>query len=314
MFDKIIDFWFFNLRKMDDYHYDSDTEKYYNHPKSPKQIFKKTWDGDYDILNIMQLKIEQMIYNLKKYGVHTDLYIFTDEILKYGSRNDWLYCFWKLFYLQDQKEYDANDSFGTEHIETWTNIHGLDARTKKSLFYRYKNYVNYIFLGNYKTEKIFIKHQFTQINGDHYSIISRLEDNSEYLIEGLTKNFTFDEIQKIIDDQLDGFNVLEEVIKNQIIVEFDEFSLNRISTELKKYFHGNYITIKELLELRHKIKKLKNLSETDDKYYNMWKDIEDNEEANKMIRKSTDVYRNDRKQLYNEICTLMSEKGDCWWD
>lgn len=53
-----------------------------------KEISVRTWEGENDIIGIMILKIEHMIFNLRKYGSTANLYFDAAIIDKYGSERD----------------------------------------------------------------------------------------------------------------------------------------------------------------------------------------------------------------------------------
>ena len=95
------------------------------------------------------------------------------------------------------------------------------------------------------------------------------------------------------------------------IVELSD--MKDISDDLKSRIVGNRRTLKDLLELRRYVKKLCSLSDTDDKYYNMWKDSP-LEERQKKIQESYEIFKNDRRELYQKVCNLMSGRGLYWWD
>jgi hypothetical protein len=127
--------------------------------------------------------------------------------------------------------------------------------------------------------------------------------------------FNFNDIQKIFDKE----NIKIEAFKNFIIgAQVMDISDMKVYVQLSPYMksaaRGNRQTLKELLELRRYIKKLININDTDDKYFLMWKDVEDEDERSKKLAEAEELYNNDRKELYLKIANLMAEKGNCWWD
>lgn len=70
------EYWY-RFRKFPGFWYD-DEENIYSPLKETipaRNWLTCTWDGENDILNIMQLKIEHMFWNLKKYGCHAYFYL-----------------------------------------------------------------------------------------------------------------------------------------------------------------------------------------------------------------------------------------------
>ena len=88
----------------------------------------------------------------------------------------------------------------------------------------------------------------------------------------------------------------------------------KLSPYIKSKARGLRRNLVELLHFRHMLKKLINMSDTDDKYFSMWDNVKDPDEKSKKLEESITLYRQDRKNLYHEIAEYMAENGDSWWD
>jgi len=53
-----------------------------------KEISVRTWEGENDIIGAMFLKVEHMIFNLRKYGSTANLYFDAAIVDKYGDERD----------------------------------------------------------------------------------------------------------------------------------------------------------------------------------------------------------------------------------
>ena len=69
-----------------------------------------------------------------------------------------------------------------------------------------------------------------------------------------------------------------------------------------------------MLHLRHLIKKLYALEDTNDEYMNMWQNEKDEDKRLMLFKQSNKKFMKDRKRLYHEIAEFMAEEGRGWWD
>jgi hypothetical protein len=97
-----------------------------------------------------------------------------------------------------------------------------------------------------------------------------------------------------------------------ITVQVTEYK--ELSDALKSHVRGNRRTLTQLLHLRHLVKRLYCLEDTDDKYVNMWKDIQDEDLQHEKLIEAEKLYESDRRKLYLEIAEFMAEHGRGWWD
>ena len=127
--------------------------------------------------------------------------------------------------------------------------------------------------------------------------------------------YRWPDIQKLLDDRQIKIDVVKGFLEGAQTMDVSDMkTFAKMSPYIRSVARGNRRTLTELLHLRHLIKKLANMSDTDDKYFNMWEPIEDDEEKSKKLIEAQNLFRKDKETLYHEIAQFMADKGDCWWD
>lgn len=127
--------------------------------------------------------------------------------------------------------------------------------------------------------------------------------------------YTWKDIQKIVDDKGIKIDVLKSFLTGAQTMLVDDMKVYaKLSPYIKSKARGLRRNLVELLHFRHMLKKLIYMSDTDDKYYQMWDSIKDPDEKSKKLYEAEELYRQDRKNLYHEIAEYMAENGDSWWD
>ena len=127
--------------------------------------------------------------------------------------------------------------------------------------------------------------------------------------------YTWKDIQKLVDDKGIKIEVLKSFLTGAQTMLVDDMKVYaKLSPYIKSKARGLRRNLVELLHFRHMLKKLINMNDTDDKYFNMWAEVEDSDEKSKKLEESIALYRQDRKNLYHEIAEYMAENGECWWD
>lgn len=127
--------------------------------------------------------------------------------------------------------------------------------------------------------------------------------------------YTWTDIQKIIDDKGIKINVLKGLLTGAQTMLVDDMKVYaKLSPYIKSKARGLRRVLVELLHFRHMLKKLINMSDTDDKYFSMWDNVKDPKKKKKKLEESIALYRQDRKNLYHEIAEFMADNGDSWWD
>ena len=127
--------------------------------------------------------------------------------------------------------------------------------------------------------------------------------------------YTWKDIQKIVDDKGIKIDVLKSFLTGAQTMLVDDMKVYaKLSPYIKSKARGLRRNLVELLHFRHMLKKLIYMSDTDDKYYQMWDSVKDPDEKSKKLYEAEELYRQDRKNLYHEIAEYMAENGDSWWD
>ena len=127
--------------------------------------------------------------------------------------------------------------------------------------------------------------------------------------------YTWKKKKKIVDDKGIKIDVLKSFLTGAQTMLVDDMKVYaKLSPYIKSKARGLRRNLIELLHFRHMLKKLIYMSDTDDKYYQMWDSVKDPDEKSKKLYEAEELYRQDRKNLYHEIAEYMAENGDSWWD
>ena len=261
----------------DDYGSDATFKYIWKHNRA-RDILTCTWDGEGDIIQMMLLKIEHQFHNLKHYGVQADFYFDSYNIVEHGTREDKLWVFNKI--IEENK---------------FENVKPKDRR-----------------------------YNFHHIDDNKISFF--LEDKKELVLEldpnAVEPNSYFwyitekgkEEIKRISNcNEIEDW-VINDVICNEHTVHIKVEEYKNLSDGLKPYARGNRRTLTQLLHLRHLIKKLYALEDTNDEYMNMWQNEENEDKRQVLLKQSMEKFMEDRKRLYHEIAEFMAEEGRGWWD
>lgn len=304
-------FYFYCWRKIQTAWYDEEGNKFEISTERAGNILKRTWNGDIDILNIMLLKIDHMIWNLMHYSYHQDLYILLCDFLENATDADKAFVFQKIMTEYISPDYKSCYNFKL-HRECFTDKKCTKFVKKPHGKYIYKNFTNYTTLCNQHDKTYYIKHD-VHYNGTGYevdqSVVFILNNDQEFLLAELPTNFTLEDVQKVIGCR---FNVFESMLSYEQVVSFTVEDLPKLSSSVKEKLCGNRVTIKQLFKLRRLVKRLACLDSVDDKYFNIWKDVKDSQEEK--MKEAQALYLQDRKRLYSQIFELMDAKGEYWWD
>lgn len=275
-----------------------------------------TWEGEKDILDMMRLKIEHMFWNLKNYGNVAYCYLRSKIILEIGTSQDKIIAAQRIIAKYDfDYKTKENDWYSDFHEEWWTDMECRVHSPKPTRKYKYHSYVNKIPIGIDNGIKYFLVHT-NYFDGygwsGGWSIESKDRKGENFYFPSC---YRFSDIQKLLDEKDIKINLVEGLLNLEHTINLvPSEDLGKLSPELRKHVEGERQILVDLLTLRRYVKKLENLEDTDNKYYNMWKDIEDADEQRKKMKEAEDLFLSDRKNLYNQIFSLMVEKGMGWWD
>lgn len=324
------------LTKMDNdpYFGDVDEEKYEVTKNSvlPKSIC--IWGGDIDILYNMKLKVEQMIYNLKKYGHRADMYIGDDDFVLDAINNktkDGKFFInkisndfhnppkdkWTPFYSKDfyYKIINPDNDINTSIVYlSDKKYRGLN---KKSCTRNYLNVeINKDFVYYLTCTKIYYPQDIWLRRCYYYTFESRDRKTGEEIIFWTEKS----DKQKSIDYLYDRIKFWTETPFSDIIRKFMDFQidlteLKYLSDDAKSRIQGNRKKITDLLKLRRLLKSLISLDDCDDRYFKMWCiDTLTPEEKRQKMQEAYNFYLEDRKELYKKVFDLLVDRGLTWWD
>ena len=279
------EYWY-RFRKVSFFWFDDETNKYVERKERARELTTITWDGDKDILGMMLLKIDHMFYNLKHYAAQADFYFDSHNILEHGTLDDKIWAFHEIL-----KEYEWSSS---KKDKDWQNSQFnfvLDDGTHENRFiYGYDaddNPLYYIRRWNTdRTVEYFYGHK------NHLNVLNKGLDVQNKTCLG----------------------IIEGVINYVYSVNIPVTEYHKLSAGLKPYARGNRRTLTDLLHLRHMVKKLYLMEDTDDKYFKMWDKIKDPDEQHEQLIKAEKLYDQDRQDLYRSIADHMASNGRGWWD
>ena len=260
-----------------------------------------TWEGEKDILGMMELKLSHMIYNLRKYGMQSDMYIDSYLLTKDYCTNE-----------SDIKW--AADKVIKEHFgpntEEYKNTYGDKADDN--------NYINRLSIGTIEADgkniSYFLSEYHTPTKTCNCVECSTKPASGVYTTVKELDKLDLYEAQKVLDEN--NINIKDVVDKciyfeYSLDVEWKDYKV--LSPEMIKNIRGNIIGIRQLWQLRKYVKQLLALEDTNDKYMNIWQNAPKDQQSD-LLRKSGEVFMEDRKQLYKNLFDLMNEHGRSWWD
>lgn len=279
------EYWY-RFRKISFFWFDDETNKYVERKKRARELTTITWDGDKDILGMMLLKIDHMFYNLKHYAAQADFYFDSHNILEHGTLDDKIWAFHKIL-----QEYEWDSSKKNKDWQNSQYNYVLDDGTHENRFvYGYDTNDNPLY---------YVRHWNTDRTIEYFY------GHKNHLLP----------LNKGLDVQdKTCLTIIEGVIKHVYSVNIPVTEYYKLSAGLKPYARGNRRTLTDLLHLRHMVKKLYIMEDTDDKYFNMWNKVKDPDEQHEQLTKAEKLYDQDRQDLYRSIADYMASNGRGWWD
>ena len=279
------EYWY-RFRKVSFFWFDDETNKYVERKERARELTTITWDGDKDILGMMLLKIDHMFYNLKHYAAQADFYFDSHNILEHGTLDDKIWAFHEILkeyeWSSSKKDKDWQNSLFNFVLDDGTHenrfIYGYDADDNPLYYIRRWN--------TDRTVEYFYGHK------NHLNVLNKGLDVQNKTCLG----------------------IIEGVINYVYSVNIPVTEYHKLSAGLKPYARGNRRTLTDLLHLRHMVKKLYLMEDTDDKYFKMWDKIKDPDEQHEQLIKAEKLYDQDRQDLYRSIADHMASNGRGWWD
>lgn len=299
--------YFYNRRKIWYKWFDEETNKYIWSFERAKEYMYRWFEGEWDLLNILELKLVHIWYKLKKDGNHLDWYIDTYQFAKKQATDS------------DRQLF-------------------LDSIKHKSCYWLGNiNFDN----GFNSFDLLYESEKWRLIKSKHVEIPSNEipESRKHYMFDIETESFTKEAPQYKISEKitLKSYDKLDinEIIKDikELNIDIDVFknicldeqifivtpqNYQLLSNYLKSKTRGKREDLKELLHLRRLIKNVSEIDSLDDKYTPTDSEIEYYEKLGKdkeeLYDKYYQLYLKDRKELYYKVANYIAEYGMGWWD
>lgn len=339
------EYWY-SFRKLPNYWLDEDGKWKEGRKRRASDITNSTWNGDYDILEEMLLKVDHMFWNLHKYSVEKDYYFFASDILNHGNNNDkdffvkkilknmvnnpgariWLFnakCSKDIsedgklsFYLQYDKDNYAFDLVLVTQMRM--NEEEERAYNKKYSSYKLENggIVKNENPIRYKTKLLsYLEVWQPEINEtpEDFAFEKVLREIGKAII----KYFNMNDIEKPEGiDKISYKDLLLKRIDTNVAsnVDLEISDMPNISAELKKYAMGTFIKCKNILRIRHLLKRAIKYCDDSDAYDKDWINIEDDEEREKRILEMRNNFYNTRKKAFVDLAEYLADVGMNLWD
>ncbi len=315
-------YWYYS-RKITTLYFDEDSKKFKNSfPKEKaKDILRSYWNGEADLWRTMLLKLENMFWFLHKNGVTLNYYFYEDDIEKYASDEDKIFISEKVInqtVAKGEKLWLFNGSVAKDISESGLVHFYLVYKDDSDLILTCTSDVEIPTKSIPKGKKLYEIKTFKDENGKiqfEEKVSPQYKTKTEENAIDFGKVESGNLAQKILSDVSAQFDEkIKSYLKSHPEIKVNEndllplkklilkncdkcggFEIAEIpnfSKTLKEHARGNFIKCKELLHLRHLIKKL--LSAMDDFH---------SEESEQ-----------ERRDLYKKIFEFMSENGAKWWD
>ena len=339
------EYWY-SFRKLPNYWLDTDGKWKEGRKRRALDVTNSTWNGDYDILEEMLLKIEHMFWNLHKHSMEKAYYFFASDILTHGNNNDkdffvkkilknmvsnpgvriWLFnaeCPKDIsedgklsFYLQyDKDNYAFNLVLVTqmrmnEEEERSYNKKHPSYKLEKGKIVKDENQTRY------KTKLL------SYLEVWHHEINEKPEDFAfekvlQKIGKSIIKYFDMNDIEKPEDlDKISYKDLLLKRIDTNIAsnVDLGINDMSKISIELKKYAMGSFVKCKNILHIRHLLKKAIKYCDDSDAYGKDWVNIEDDNERERKMLELRDAFYAARKKAFVDLAEYLADVGMNLWD
>lgn len=299
-----INYWY-KKRKINSLWYDEDDKKWYKSSQlnKAKDITVSTWEGENDILNMMLLKVDHMFWNLKRYSVEKNYYIYGNDVIKYGTKED--------------KRFLINKAL-SETFKTESKVYVFDG----SIDLKKSGVVRCMFFLNYNKNTLTLTCSYKKDKTLENIIIEKWkveDDNFGDVALNIDLSYTpsFQNVKNMynIITHLES-TLLDDIILSQleasISYSFPINEVHKLSKKLREYAIGNFVKCKDLLYLRRLIKNILKINDLNPSY-NTWQNAKDTEKQQK-IEECAKLFKNDRKQAYRRLADFMAEKALNWWD
>lgn len=339
------EYWY-SFRRLPSYWLDDDGKWKEGRKHRALDVTNSTWNGDYDMLEAMLLKVDHMFWNLHKHSAEKDYYFFASDILKYGNESDkdfivkkilksmaespgakiWLYnaeCSRDIsesgklsFYLQYDKESRAFDLV----LVTQMRMSEAEEKAYNKKHHSYKlengNIVRAEDVKRYKT-KLLSYLDVWQRGPDEKPEDFAFDTVLNEIGKPVSEYFAKMGIEK--PDGLDKISYKELLLKRidtniASSVDFEISDMPKLSAELKEHAVGSFVKCKNILHIRRLLKKAIRYCDDSDAYGKDWVNIQDDDERERKTLELRDAFYAARKRAFVDLAEYLSDVGMSLWD
>lgn len=268
-----------------------------------------TWNGHNTLLNWQIMKVEHMIYNLRKYGNEVESYIDSPDFLKYGDDLD--IAFGYLYSIEKLKESKSLRWCGKDHWIQYNEINNCwDVK-------------NRVLVETIPADKIPKSERLYTLEGDDVETAKFVPcDREVYKWE--TK-VSFGNIKDLEDwmnkNDCDG-NFKHQVIMYEQTIHIAPKDYHMITPQLRDHIRGNRRKLRDLWLYRKLLKKLNDMDFSFSEPYNSktneilakYRNTDNEEAKRKELEDLYDEYKEDRRAIMRQIEQLWIERSEFWWD
>lgn len=271
-------------------------EKYFPKYKA-KNVLESTQNGEYDLWQIILLKLDHMFWDLHKQGIETKYYFYNSDIEKYATEKDKIFLAKKVL----ESTLFNNQEFWIKNISIKNNIINIYLSLEN-------NKISLNFELN-KNNKIILDNWTLSFNKER--ALDQLLDQVNILLNKRIKDY----LKENYNIEWQNISILDLAISNQNqycnSIEIEE--MPKISKELKKHAAGNFVKCKQILQLRKLVKKFLNF-DIDNKFDFSYIDLNNNIKRDEIMLKENVAFKEEREKLYREIMNYMIEYSINWWN
>lgn len=349
-FDKFIEIeYWYRFRKIKTFWFDDDKNKYElsTYPGRAENVLRSTWEGETDILYHLLLKLDHMFWNLKKYGVEKDYYIYSTDIHKYATVKD--------IQIIIRNIIKQNLNKRGIHVLSYKTTNASLSNSGYLRFYLRKNFdknsIQLVVAGDKlipqnkipKSKKLYSIDSSWGDNGefkyqrhlaDQYKEVD-IDVIGEWRLDSIKdiESYVLDKVSLFLDRDIYDYlkkedkNFLKKdwspVVLNESLIDrldtnvqldYNFKDISQLSEGLRKHAVGNFVKCRDILHLRRLVKDIIKLDSNNNKYDYLWISENDDKKRNEMIIKARNRYEKDRKDAYKKFSDFMCEKSPNWWD
>lgn len=306
--------YFFNTKKTKGYWYDDEKCKYVRDKRDDikaKDTLYCWWNGEDDIFDVVLLKIEQMFYEMKKNGHHSYCYLWA-HLFENACKSD---KDWTLSYILKQLKNNRKFAFNNSTKDSASGLAHYYLSDEKGL-YKLSVEVDEQLDPNIipKHKKMYTLEGFDDIKGK--LITKEAPQYKTCLHSTIYECDTIDEMIRFVKVEFKK-DLVDELIKNEQTFELEMSDYKVLSKPLLKQVDGLREQLKDLLQLRHLIKKARYIEDPYPFELPEYKDVWDT----LTFERKTEIYQalqkkhlKDRQNAYRAIADFMALKGNTWWD